>query len=62
MYILFFYEAVSGLKVNLGKSELMAVGEVENIRNLAAYLGSRVAGFPMKYLGLHIRIPLCGMV
>jgi hypothetical protein len=30
----------------------MAVGEVENIRNLAAYLGCRVAGLPMKYLGL----------
>jgi hypothetical protein len=60
--ILLCFEAVSGLKVNLGKSELMAVGDVENIGNLAAYLGCRVAGLTMKYLGLHIRILLCGMV
>ena len=45
------FEAVSGLKVNLCKSELMAVGEVENIGNLAAYLGCRVAGLPRKYWG-----------
>jgi hypothetical protein len=38
--------------VNLHKSELMAVGEVGNIGNLAAYLGCRVASIPMKYLGL----------
>jgi exonuclease III len=50
--ILLCFEAVSGLKINLGKSELMAVGEVENIGTLAAYLGCRVACLPMKYLGL----------
>jgi hypothetical protein len=50
--ILLCFEAVSGLKVNLSKSELMAVGEVENIGTLAAYLGCRVACLPMKYLGL----------
>jgi hypothetical protein len=50
--ILLCFKAVLGLKVNLGKSELMAVGEIENIGNLTAYLGCRVAGLPMKYLGL----------
>jgi hypothetical protein len=50
--ILLCFEAVSGLKVNLGKSKLVAVGEVQNIGNLATYLGCRVAGLPMKYLGL----------
>jgi hypothetical protein len=50
--ILLCFEAVSGLKVNLGKSELVAVGEVGNVGTLAAYLGCRVAGLPMKYLGL----------
>jgi hypothetical protein len=50
--ILLCFEAVSRLKVNLGKSELMAVEEVENIGNLVAYLGCRVAGLPMKYLEL----------
>jgi hypothetical protein len=33
--ILLCFEAVLGLKVNLGKSELVAVGEVGNIGNLA---------------------------
>ena len=68
--ILLCFEAVSRLKVNLGKSELpnlckselVAVGEVGKMWNLAAYLGCRVASIPMKYLGLHIRIFLCGMV
>jgi hypothetical protein len=50
MYVLFYY--VLRLKVNLGKSELVAVGEVGNIGNLAAYLGCRVTSLPMKYLGL----------
>jgi hypothetical protein len=53
--ILLCFEAVSGLKVNLGKSELVAV-EVGNIGNLAAYLGCRVAGLPMKYLGLPLGV------
>jgi hypothetical protein len=46
------FEVVSGLKVNLGKSELVAVGEVGNVGILAAYLECRVAGLPMKYLEL----------
>jgi hypothetical protein len=50
--ILLCFRAVSGQKVNLGKSELVAVGEVGNVGTLAAYLGCRVAGLPMKYLGL----------
>jgi hypothetical protein len=50
--VLLCFEAVSRLKVNLGKSELVAVGEVGNIGSLAEYLGCRVAGLPMKYLGL----------
>ena len=50
--ILLCFEAVSGLKVNLGKLELVAVGEVGNIGTLAEYLGCRVASLPMKYLGL----------
>jgi hypothetical protein len=54
--ILLCFEAVSGLKVNLGKSELVAIGEVGNIGNLAAYLGCRVARIPMKYLGLPLGI------
>ncbi|KAF5449652.1 hypothetical protein F2P56_030075, partial [Juglans regia] len=50
--LLLCFEAVSGLKVNLDKSELVPVGVVPNIRNLASLLGCRVSSFPMKYLGL----------
>jgi hypothetical protein len=50
--VLLCFEAVSRLKVNLGKSKLVAVGAVGNIGSLAEYLGCRVAGLPMKYLGL----------
>jgi len=38
--------------INLGKSELVPIGEVENVDNLAHILGSRVASLPMTYLGL----------
>jgi hypothetical protein len=50
--ILLCFEAVSGLKVNLGKYEIVAIGEVEDIGALATILGCSVATFPMKYLGL----------
>jgi hypothetical protein len=50
--ILLCFEAVSGLRVNLGKSVIVAIGEVENIGALASILGCSVAGLPMKYMGL----------
>jgi hypothetical protein len=50
--ILLCFEAVLGLKVNLGKSELVAIGELGNIETLADCLGCSVAVLPMKYLGL----------
>ena len=37
--VLIWFEAVSGLKVNLDKSELVAVGVVYNIELLVAVLG-----------------------
>ena len=50
--VLLCFEVVSGLKVNLGKSELVPVGEVENIDHLADLLGCKVAALPMCYLRL----------
>ena len=41
-----------GLKVNLGKSELVAVGAVHNIDLLVAVLGCKQGSLPVKYLGL----------
>jgi hypothetical protein len=46
------FEAASGLKINLGKSDFVPIGEVEDVDNLAHILGCRVASLPMTYLGL----------
>jgi hypothetical protein len=48
------FEAVFGLKINLAKSELVPVGNVENVDELADILGYGVSSFPMKYLGLSL--------
>lgn len=50
--VLFCFEAVSGLKVNLGKSEMISVGAVEDIGALAQVLGCKVASLSARYLGL----------
>lgn len=39
--ILSYFEVVSRLKINLGKSELVLVGEVNNLGELVALLGCR---------------------
>ena len=45
---------VSGLKINLGKSELVPVGEVHNLDMLVGLLGCRHSSLPLKYLGLSL--------
>ncbi|KAG6687567.1 hypothetical protein I3843_11G078000 [Carya illinoinensis] len=48
-----FYDvSKSGLKINLMKTEMVAVGDVRNIWGLANILGCGVSSLPMKYLGL----------
>ncbi|KAL6350636.1 hypothetical protein AAG906_025566 [Vitis piasezkii] len=49
--------AVSGLRMNLAKSEIIPVGEVEEILELAAELGCRVGSLPSQYLGLPLGVP-----
>ena len=51
-FTLTWFEAISGLKVNLGKSKLVPVGEVPNIEALAGILGCKTHTLPMTYLGL----------
>jgi len=46
------FEAISGLKVNLAKSNLIPVGNVEQGERLADILGCEVVSLPAKYLGL----------
>jgi hypothetical protein len=43
---------VSGLKTNLAKSELVLVGNVDNVNKLAGILGYGVASLSLKYLCL----------
>ncbi|KAF5479666.1 hypothetical protein F2P56_000468, partial [Juglans regia] len=54
--LLLCFEAVSGLKVNYDKSELVPIGEVQDIRDLTGILGCKIASLPMTYLGLPLGI------
>ncbi|RVX21198.1 LINE-1 reverse transcriptase-like [Vitis vinifera] len=51
-WILVWFEAAFGLKINLAKSEVIPVGEVEDIDELAVELGCKVGALPSVYLGL----------
>ena len=50
--VLICFQAFIGLKVNVGKSEIVPIGEVSNIHNLANILHCRVGSLPMIYLGM----------
>lgn len=50
--VLIWFEAVSSLKINLGKSKLVPVGAVPNIMLLFDVLGCKQVSLPMKCLGL----------
>ena len=50
--ILARFEEVSGLRINLGKSELVPVGGVPNLEVLVGLLGCGQSSLPLKYLGL----------
>ena len=51
-WILMWFEALSGLKINLNKSEIFPVGSVENVSDLAVELGCGIGSLPSSYLGL----------
>ena len=55
-WILFWFEAASGLKINLAKSEIIPVGEVVEMEELAVELGCRVGSLPSQYLGLPLGV------
>jgi hypothetical protein len=46
------FEAVIGLRINLGKSELVSIGEVDDVESLAHILGCRIGSLLMTYLGM----------
>ena len=47
-----WFEALSGLRINLNKSEILPVGSVDNVQELAVELGCRIGSLPSSYLGL----------
>ncbi|RVW82306.1 putative ribonuclease H protein [Vitis vinifera] len=53
-WLLMWFEACSGLRINLEKSEMIPVGRVHNIEGLALELGCKVGGIPC-YLGMPLR-------
>ncbi|GFZ08581.1 cell division control 2 [Actinidia rufa] len=50
--VLLSFEAVSSPRINLGKSEIVPVGEVQNIETLGTVLGCKVGALPSSYLGV----------
>ncbi|RVW23579.1 LINE-1 retrotransposable element ORF2 protein [Vitis vinifera] len=56
-WILFWFEAASGLRINLAKNEIILVGEVQRIEELAVEIGCRVGQLPTVYLGLPLGVP-----
>lgn len=51
-WLLMWFEAILGLKINLDKSEILLMGRVENVEDLALELGCKVEVLPFYYLGL----------
>ena len=51
-WVLLWFEASSGLKINLNKSKLIPVGAVENMDALVVKLGCWIGHLPTTYLGL----------
>ena len=51
-WILAWFEALLGLKINLEKSSPKPVGKVEDVERLASELRCNIGSLPTKYLGL----------
>ena len=56
-WTLMWFEAVSGLKINLNKSEIIPLRRVDNVESLAVELGCRVGSLPTRYLSLPLGAP-----
>jgi hypothetical protein len=46
------FKVVSGLKINLSKSDIVPVGEVDDVEGLSRILGCGLVSLPIKYLDL----------
>ena len=52
------FTAVTGLRINVRKSEIVPVGNVDNVDVLADILGCKVGILPMSYLVWHWELPI----
>ena len=50
--LLLSFQAVTGLKVNVHKSEMVPIGEVDDVHALAEIVVCNVGKLPMSYLGM----------
>ena len=50
--VMIFFEAITSLKVNGCKSEIVVAGEVGSLNALANVLGCKIGRLPMNYLGI----------
>ncbi|RVW45235.1 LINE-1 retrotransposable element ORF2 protein [Vitis vinifera] len=56
-WLLMWFEALSGLKVNMEKSELIPIDRVENVGELADEYGYKVGNLSSTYLGMPLGAP-----
>ncbi|RVX14381.1 putative ribonuclease H protein [Vitis vinifera] len=56
-FILNFKLAISGLKINMEKSEIIPTGGVANVEDFALVLGYRIGKLPTSYLGFPLGAP-----
>ena len=56
-WILMWFEALLGLKINLGKNQIFPIGGRENVEALMAELGCKAGNLPTTYLSLPLGAP-----
>ena len=56
-WLLMWFEAISGLRINLNKSEIILGGRITNVDVLALELGCKVGTLPSSYLRLPLGAP-----
>ena len=50
-WLLMWFKTISGLKINLDKSEVISIRRVSNVMELTAIFGCKVGVLPTTYLG-----------
>ena len=56
-WLLMWFESISGLRINLNKSEIIYVGSIAEVDSLALDLRCKVGTLPSTYLGLPLGAP-----